>query len=449
MDSNNTASTTISSNATFHCPHTQISWDLNASTFDWLIVAIELTASLPTILLNAIVILVKKKSKELQKTSNTLLSSLAVTDLLIGLIVMPLSATVDFLISSQTSFAHTCMLESVNVFFMYLLFFATLFHLTIIAWERYVAIQKWMDYKVIVTNGRVKNLAIAAWLSGLFAAVPTIIMSVVGVDQRIVEGWYIIWAFMGTACLILVAFFYRKVYLGIRKRKVTDISQVTVLVKVKLESNVAKTTGLLTAAMMFTYIPIFGLGILASIFLVFRTRTSIRFTVAVTELNSLFNPLLYWYRDRRFRNGLRELLPKWEKPQALQPAVDTARCFKRKDPFTSAEQHNTEIPSRRLKRSASYNPSEVLDSIQGRPREVVLKRSLSAPLLDKCSSSFDGLDLQHPPYVMTITAIIHARRKVQRKARENNSVSIKDVNRPQVIPNTSRSIINPSMLMTP
>ena len=380
MDSNSTASTTISSNTTFHCPQIQIAWDLNAFTFDWLIVAMELTASLPTILLNAMVILVMKKSKELQKTSNTLLSSLAVTDLLIGLIVMPLSAIVDFLILSQASFAHGCMLAVVNLFFMLYLFFTTLFHLTIIAWERYIAIQKWMDYKVIVTKSRVKKLAIAAWLSALFAAVPTIIMSVVGVDQRIVEGWFTICAFLGAACLILVAFFYRKVYVGIRNRKINDISQVTVLVKVKLESKVAKTTGLLTAAVMFTFIPVFVFEILGNFFPVFRTRTAIRFTASVTKLNSLFNPLLYCYRDRRFRNALRELFGKRKKPQPLQPAVDAARFVRRKDPFASEEQHNKEKPTWHLKRSASVHPIEVLDK---RPHEVKKKRSSSAPTINK------------------------------------------------------------------
>ena len=53
-----------------------------------------------------------------------------------------------------------------------LLFKATLHHLTIIAWERYVAIQKWMDYKILVTNSRVKNLAIAAWIPAIFPVVP-------------------------------------------------------------------------------------------------------------------------------------------------------------------------------------------------------------------------------------------------------------------------------------
>ena len=52
---------------------------------------------------------------------------------------------------------------------------ATLHHLTITAWERYVAIKKWMDYKILITNSRLKKLAMAAWISALILVVPTLI----------------------------------------------------------------------------------------------------------------------------------------------------------------------------------------------------------------------------------------------------------------------------------
>ncbi|XP_078363699.1 adenosine receptor A1-like [Oculina patagonica] len=439
MDLNNTESTSNSSNSTFHCPHSPMSWDLNVSTFHWLLIAMALVASPLTILLNAIVILVMKQRKELQKTSNILLSSMAVTDLLVGVIVMPLSAIVDLLILSRASFAHKCMLDLVTTFVAFFLFFATLYHLTIIAWERYVAIQKWMDYKIIVTNGRAKKLAIAAWLCALFAAIPVLIFKLVGVDHRIVESWFTMCALTGEACLIFILFFYRKVYLGIRQRKLNEISQVTVIVEAKLQSKVAKTTGLLTAALMFSFIPSFGLQILGSFFPVFHTWTAIRFTTTVTQLNSLFNPLLYWYRDRRFRNGLLELLGKQRKPQVHQPAVDAARFVRRQDPPTTTQKQNTDKHTRRLARSASCNAPEGLDSMSRRPREKGLKRSFSARTVNTCSSSSDGLESQQPSSIMTVSATIHVKSSMQRKARKNNCESTKDLNRPRVIRKIPRS----------
>ena len=76
-----------------------LSWDLNTSTFHLIIAVVILIASLPTIVLNTMVILAIKQKKELQKPSNILLSRLAVTDLLIGAIAMPLSVTINLSIS--------------------------------------------------------------------------------------------------------------------------------------------------------------------------------------------------------------------------------------------------------------------------------------------------------------------------------------------------------------
>ena len=114
-------------------------------------------ASLPTILLNVVIIIAIKQRKELQKPSNFLLSSLAVTDLLVGAVAMPTSAIIDFFTFRQVSFEYTCMLYSVNLFFLPLLFGATMHHLIVIAWERYVAVQKWMEYKLIITSDRLKK----------------------------------------------------------------------------------------------------------------------------------------------------------------------------------------------------------------------------------------------------------------------------------------------------
>ena len=373
MSLNRTEGTTNSPLSTFYCPHIpKLPWDLNRSTLYWIMDAVALIASPAIILLNALAIVVMKRSKQFQKMSNILFSSLAVTDLLVGATVMPLSATIDILILSRTSFAHICLLDRMNVLFLFLLFLATLHHLTVIAWERYVAIQKWMDYKAIITSGRLKKLAIASWLLALFQAVPGFIMTMVGVNHGILEGWYTWCASLGAACLILITFFYRKVYLGIRDSNINEISQISALVNAKLQSKVAKTTALLTAALMFSFIPVFGFEILGNFFPVFHTSVAVRFTDTVTQLNSLFNPLLYCYRDRRFRNALLELLGKRRKPQGLQPAADAARV-RRKDPFAGAKQRNTENPTRHLTRSASCNLPEVLDSFRAKPGKVVKK----------------------------------------------------------------------------
>ena len=166
MDISNNETNITSPTSTFYCryaPH--VSWEVRGSAFQLIAGLTTVMASLATILLNAFIILAIKQRKELQKPSNILLSSLAVADLLVGAIVMPTSAIIDFFTFRQVSFEYTCILNSVNLFFLPLLFGTTMHLLIVIAWERYVAVQKWMDYKLIITNDRLKKIAIGTWFS--------------------------------------------------------------------------------------------------------------------------------------------------------------------------------------------------------------------------------------------------------------------------------------------
>ena len=151
MDSHSPKTVASSSNEirpVFICPQkTDFVWDLNDTIIPWIFVPVKSIASLATILLNALVVIIIaiKQKKELRRISYILLSSLAVADLLVGIVNMPLSATTDVLIALQKVHG-VCTIDLVNFHSMLLIFASSLYHLTLIAWERYVAIQKWMGY---------------------------------------------------------------------------------------------------------------------------------------------------------------------------------------------------------------------------------------------------------------------------------------------------------------
>ena len=335
MDLYNNETNFTSSRSTFYCPYAPVmSWEVGSSTFNLIIGLVTAIASFPTVILNAFIILAIKQRIDLQKPSNIMLSSLAVTDLLVGFILMPTDATIDFFSLRKVSFEYSCKLYVVNHFFRPLLFTATMHHLTIIAWERYVAIQKWKDYKRIITNGRFKRIAIGTWLSAIFPTVASFTTTVVFADRTIMERILTGWIAVEAVCLYLIAFFYGKVYLGIRNRTPNGISQIGVLMKAKLESKIAKTTGLLTAAVISMFIPAFVFGILGRVVPVFRSNEAIRLTHIVMQLNSLFNPLLYCYRDHRFKNAFRELLG-MKKPQEMSSKVGGTQFVRLKDNLRS------------------------------------------------------------------------------------------------------------------
>lgn len=116
-----------------------------------------------------------------------------------------------------------------------------------------------------------KTLAIMAWLLAAITSSPPIVMLVAGVDHKIKEIWHIGESVLATSCLTAIGYFYIMVNLGVRKRKITEISQVTALVKAKQEIKVAKTTGLITAALILSFVPVTVIYALPDVFPVLRT----------------------------------------------------------------------------------------------------------------------------------------------------------------------------------
>jgi len=290
----------------------------------WLLVVIELTASTITILLNTSVIIAVKQRKELQKNSNILLSSMAVADLLVGVIFLPMSFNVVLLIIRQVSLEHFCMFNSISVNVFACFMFTSLYHLMAIAWERYVAVRKWKEYKVIVTKRRLTYLAIFAWLAAIVTTFPVLIMNAVAVNIKVLKTWILVGNVCGAVTFLAIVYFYIMVYLGVRIWKTSEISQVTVHVQAKIQSKVAMTTALIALTLFFTTVLAFLILGLGLIFPTFRTVLLLRILGTLFQLNSLINPLLYCYRDRRFRRAVLELL-RIRKPPAVQPTDGAVR----------------------------------------------------------------------------------------------------------------------------
>ena len=262
----------VNARSVIHCPQTSnFKWDLNETPIPLILFPITSIASVAVILLNALVVLALQQKTELKKTSTVLLSSMAIADLLVGAISMPLNVAIDILIASQVFYSGFCTLRLATQFSEYTFIWSSLYHLTFIAWERYVAIRKWIDYKVIVTRGRMKNLAIMAWLLAAFATSPHLVMILVGVKHTIQEIWHIGESVVGASCLTAIGYFYIMIYLGVRKRKIAAISKVTALVKAKQEIKVAETIGLITAALILSFVPVIVVGAWPDLFQVLRT----------------------------------------------------------------------------------------------------------------------------------------------------------------------------------
>ena len=109
MTVKNTESLDNSSSETrsvFYCPQApQFIWDINHTTSFKIIVAITTISCPVTILLNLLVIIAVKTRRDLKKNSNILLFNVALADLLVGAVSMPLSIALDALVIQQLLFA--------------------------------------------------------------------------------------------------------------------------------------------------------------------------------------------------------------------------------------------------------------------------------------------------------------------------------------------------------
>ena len=346
MGSNETETATTLSDTTrsvFYCSHApHLVWDLHDTTSPWVFAAVSFIISPTVVLLNALIIIAVQRRRELQRASSILLSSMAVTDLLVGSICVPLSAVVGLLVPYQILTDHyICKLDSVASSFMITLAICSIFHLTMIAWERYVAIRKWIDYRVIVTRSRLKKLAIIAWVSAIVTVSPThFITALTGMSREnemilALQIFFIILSVLVMSALGLIIYFYVMVYLGVRKRKLSQIRQVNELVNAKLEQKVAVTTTLVTVALILSFFSNAVVGMLEGVYPVLRKRFVIDLKAMFLYTNSVVNPLIYCYRDCRFRNAVLEIL-RIRKPKVTPYVVtDTARFTGGKDEFDS------------------------------------------------------------------------------------------------------------------
>ena len=148
-----------SSRSKFFCPGDPlIIWDLERKAFLQLGIALSAVIGLFAVLLNILVILAIKKTRELQTNSVILVTSLAVVDLIVGAVSAPFNITLDALIPRGTiSVGMICVIAKLTKFVSSTTYRASYYHVILFSWERYVAIVKPMKYKAIVTEERLRD----------------------------------------------------------------------------------------------------------------------------------------------------------------------------------------------------------------------------------------------------------------------------------------------------
>ena len=132
-----------------------------------------------TTLLNGLVIVAVKKKHYLRKQRHSVLAAcLAVTDLLVGAVVLPLTIATDVMRLSGRG--PMCLLNLLSFKSAFIACGASLYHLLIISAERYIAIKHTYNYEALVTTGRLKSAVAIAWAIPVLLSVVAVALELTG-----------------------------------------------------------------------------------------------------------------------------------------------------------------------------------------------------------------------------------------------------------------------------
>ena len=294
----------------YFCPTKPIyTWILTETAAFYVSITAKSIASPFTVLLNLIIIVAVWRRRALQKNSNILLASMAVADLLVGAVSMPLTTALDILLLRKNLSLTICKIAGANQIVLYSAVSSSLYHLTFIAWDRYVAMKRWRSYKLVVTKTRLKICAVIAWLFAVTTACCIPILWVAEADQRVVAVLSIFSAGKTVLSVAIIGYFYISLYFSVRKRNDNKISNVSARVNARMNRTIAKATGTVTAALLVSYVPSIIALFLGDAVPFLRTSSYFRWSQLLIQMNSLFNPIVYCFSmNRTFRNEVFEMI---------------------------------------------------------------------------------------------------------------------------------------------
>ena len=293
---------------------------LTSDTYKHLVAIISIIsiATLPTIVLNAVIIFAVAAKRQLRSNSNVLLACLASTDLITGLVVQPLFIAVD--IKRIHGEGPLCTLEKVSTIPFCGVCHASLFHLVLVCVDRYIATKHALRYQDIVTTQRITVCVVLAWGFTVLITADLLVFAVI--DSQIETNLYFTCHKVNVAilysiisiCIVFIVYAYRYIYSETRrqqKRLETEQLSHEEAKRLKKANKAAYTVVFILGALILSYLPAI-INAVVTIYIVDITPsvTNILWSWSMTiiSLNSLFNPIIYCWRIKKLRHAFLEIL---------------------------------------------------------------------------------------------------------------------------------------------
>ena len=250
---------------------------------------------------NMLIMLAFKCYPRLRTRTNSVLVSLAVSDLLVGMISIPLWVSTLFTSIGPGWYDFYISFDIFSGI-------ASILHITVIAGERYVALVKPFLHRASST-ARYRLAILCAWL---YAA---IIASLFPIQKR--YDWqqaYTILVFITgfTMPFCVVAYIYTSILVSVRARnRRLSKKRLELRVCYERQKNTAKTVLVITVLVFIAWLPFFLINVIAMFCRDCITTFPefpkvIAFAKWMHYSNSAVNPFVYAYRNRQMRKAFRK-----------------------------------------------------------------------------------------------------------------------------------------------
>ena len=280
--------------------------NVTARVHDELIVLLVLNTflSITAFLGNTLILVALRKESSLHPPSKLLLRSLAMTDLLVGIIVEPLYVV--YLMSVKSQRWYICYNVYVALFIAsYILCAVSLLVLTAISVDRLLALWFGLRYRQVVTLRRVYITVIVMWVLPIVATT-----SYIWNPQLLSLLLYIHLSF----CLSIIIFSYMKIFFTLRHYQI----QVTVAQEQPRQAiplNIARYRKAVYSALwvqvtlFICYLP-FGItqALTESVKVSSSFYLAKTFSFTLVFLNSSLNPFLYCWKIKEVRQAVKDAI---------------------------------------------------------------------------------------------------------------------------------------------
>lgn len=264
-----------------------------------------------TIMFNILTIHALRKTSALSNTLKTLLLSLAVSDLGIGLLGQPLYIAI-LAKMLRCSSTHLPILVGFADFVLNILFLSSFFSIMALSVDRFLAIQKPLRYEEIVTKKRVNILVITIWLFSVFLVLCATVL-VFAISRNIVSVLFLI---IESLCFIVTAWTSYNIYLTARHHNMqiqAQTQQASQNNNMVIANRRKSTQSTLFIYVVFwaCYLPQFVI-LIAQLFAQARQSATVNelfvFSSTLVLLNSSLSPVIYCWKMRNVRCTIMNIL---------------------------------------------------------------------------------------------------------------------------------------------